>query len=202
MLTVGVTGGIGTGKSTLARILGESGATVIDADAIGRTALEPGRPAWHSVVDQFGDDILVAGSMEIDRKRLARIVFSAPERLAALNAIVHPVIFDGIADTLEMLRLTDEIVVIDAALIVGTALEKAVDVLVVVDARDDVRKRRLALERGMSMTEIESRIEAQLPRARLLESADVVVVNDGSVEHLRREAARIWEELKRRKDEA
>src|SRR5918992_2352219 len=98
MLVVGLTGGIGAGKSTLAALLAEEGARVIDADALGREALQPGRPAWHSVVAQFGDEILAANSMDIDRKRLAAVVFGDPRKLAALNAIVHPVIFKGIAD--------------------------------------------------------------------------------------------------------
>jgi len=100
MLLVGLTGGIGSGKSTFAALLAERGAQIIDADLLGREALKPGEPAWHSVVDQFGDDVLVPGTMDIDRKRLAAIVFGNQASLAALNAIVHPVIMAEIADRL------------------------------------------------------------------------------------------------------
>src|ERR687892_263719 len=88
MFVVGLTGGIGSGKSTVAALLAEQGARVVDADLLGREALQPGRPAWHSVVDQFGDEVLAHHSMQIDRKRLAEIVFADREKLAALNDIV------------------------------------------------------------------------------------------------------------------
>ncbi len=103
MFVVGLTGGIGSGKTTFASLLSERGAQIVDADALGRDALRPDRPAWHSVVSQFGDEILQANSLEIDRKRLAAIVFNEPHKLAALNAIVHPVIIEAIADHLERL---------------------------------------------------------------------------------------------------
>src|SRR5918992_2731597 len=132
MLVVGLTGGIGTGKSAFAALLAERGAQVIDADLLGRDALRPGLPAWKSVVGQFGDEVLSANSMEIDRKRLAAIVFADRMKLAALNAIVHPVIFKGVADELQRLRHTDEIVVLDAALIIETGLESTCDAIIVV----------------------------------------------------------------------
>src|SRR5688500_18911374 len=118
MLLVGLTGGIGSGKTTFAALLAERGAFVIDADKLGHEALSPGEPAWHSIVDQFGDEILAAGSLTIDRKVLGRIVFEDPRKLASLNAITHPVNLRKIADTLETLRDSDLIVVLDAALIV------------------------------------------------------------------------------------
>jgi dephospho-CoA kinase len=195
MLVVGLTGGIGAGKSTLAALLAEEGARVIDADALGREALQVGRPAWHSVVDQFGDEILAAGSMDIDRKRLAAIVFGDPKKLAALNAIVHPVIFKGIAERLEELRGTDEIVVLDAALIVEAGLDTVLDVIVVVDSSKEARRDRLVRERGMMPNEIDARIASQANREKLLERADIVVRNDGSLEELARDARRVWKEL-------
>lgn len=195
MFVVGLTGGIGSGKSTLAALLVERGAQVIDADQIGRDALRPGQPGWHSVVDQFGDEILIPGSMEIDRKRLAAMVFSNRERLAALNAIVHPAIFKGIADGLDRLRSTDGIVVLDAALILETRLRSVVDALVVVDTTDENRRRRLIRSRGMSFADIQARMSNQASRDQLLEAADITVTNDGSVEDLAIEADRVWTEL-------
>jgi dephospho-CoA kinase len=199
MFVVGLTGGIGSGKSTLAALLVERGAHVIDADQIGRDALRPGQPAWHSVVDQFGDEILAAGSMEIDRKRLAAVVFSNRERLAALNAIVHPVIFKGIADSLDRLRGSDGIVVLDAALILETRLRTVVNALVVVDTTDENRRRRLIRLRGMSFNDVQARMSNQASREELLDSADIVVRNDGTVEDLAVEADRVWAELRKLK---
>ena len=201
MLVVGLTGGIGSGKSTFAVLLAERGAQVIDADEIARAALRPGRPAWSSVVGQFGDEILAAGGMEIDRKRLAAIVFADPVKLAALNAIVHPPIFKGVADDLERLRHTREIVVLDAALILETGLDRAVDVLVVVDSPDKQRADRVKRERGMTFDEFRARQGAQMKRDALIARADIVVRNDGTLDDLAIEADRVWAELRKRRDE-
>jgi dephospho-CoA kinase len=195
MLVVGLTGGIGAGKSTFAALLAERGAQVIDADALGRDALRPGRPAWHSVVDQFGEEILAPGTMQVDRKLLADIVFKDRGKLAALNAIVHPVIFAGIADDLERLRRTDAIVVLDAALLVETGLDSVVDVMVLVVAPEQARKRRLESSRGMSFAESTSRMRAQSRADEMIEGADIVVSNDGSLEDLAAEAERVWAKL-------
>lgn len=198
MLFIGVTGGIGSGKSTLVALLAERGAHVIDADLLARDALRPARPAWHSVVDQFGDEVLAPHSMEIDRGRLAEIVFSDRNKLAALNAIVHPVVFKGIADTIDMFRNSSAIVVLDAALIVETGLDKSLDVLIVVVASDEARKKRLVRSRGMTDTQISERMAAQHGLSDLLERADIVVRNDGTLDELAGEADRVWSELEAR----
>jgi dephospho-CoA kinase len=200
VFVVGLTGGIGTGKSTLAALLAERGAQVIDADAIGRDALRPGERAWHSVVGQFGDEILEANGMEIDRKRLARIVFEDERKLATLNAIVHPVIFDTVAEQLDRLRHSDAVVVLDAALIVEAGLEDAVDVLVVVDTKDkEERAQRMVRERGMSFDDFRARVASQKKGSELLARADVVISNDGSLDDLAREADRLWSEVEVRR---
>lgn len=199
MLVVGLTGGIGSGKSTFAALLVERGAQVIDADQLGRDVVKPGRPTWHSIVDQFGDEVLVRDTMEIDRRRLAEIVFSDRAKLAALNAIVHPAIVKGIADSLERLVDTDEIVVLDAALVVELGLDKTVNLLIVVDATDPVRQQRLIRDRGMALDAIMQRIGAQATREDLLARADIVVHNDGSLEDLTAEADRVWKELESRR---
>jgi dephospho-CoA kinase len=195
MFTVGLTGGIGSGKSTFAALLAERGAQVIDADQIGRDALRPGEPAWHSTVDTFGDEILVPGSMEIDRKRLAEIVFQDPGKLAALNAITHPIITRKIADDLERLSGTDEIVVLDAALIVELGLDRAVDVLIVVDAKPSARRRRLTDLRHMSPTDVDARMASQTSSDSLRERADIVVANDSTLEDLAAQADKTWHQL-------
>jgi dephospho-CoA kinase len=194
VLVIGLTGGIGSGKSAFAALLAERGAQVIDADAYGREALRPGQPSWHSVVDQFGDEILVPGTMDIDRQKLARLVFSDPDKLAALNAIVHPVIFARIADALERLAHTEEVVVVDAALIIDTGVYKALDALIVVRCDDRVRRERLA-ERGMALEDVDARMAAQAPVEVLEQRADIVVDNNGTMEELSEEADRVWAEL-------
>lgn len=198
MLLVGLTGGIGAGKSTFAALLAERGALLIDADRLGHEAIAPGQPAWHSIVDQFGDEVLAAGSMEIDRKVLGRIVFDDPRKLASLNAITHPVIMRKIADTLEAFRHSDRIVVLDAALMVELGLTDSLDVMVVVASDTEIRKARLMKDRGMTSNAVDARMAAQSKPEDLIAKADIVVTNDGSLEHLVAEADRVWRELESR----
>lgn len=200
MLLVGVTGGIGAGKSTLAALLAERGAQIIDADVLGRDALRPGEPAWKDVVEVFGDEILAAGSMEVDRKRLAAIVFADPQQRVALNAIVHPVILRRIADALDKLRSTDEIVVLDAALLVETGLDKNLDVVIVVTADQGRREDRLVLGRAMSRADVKARMAAQASEAQLLRKADIVVENDGDLDQLAAQAHGVWATLTAMRD--
>jgi dephospho-CoA kinase len=195
LLLVGLTGGIGAGKSTFAALLAERGAQIIDADVFSRDALRPGEEAWNAVVEQFGDEILAAGSMEVDRKRLAAIVFSDPKQRIALNAIVHPVVLRRIADSLDKLRTTDEIVVLDAALLVETGLDRDLDQVVVVTAPEELRETRMVRGRGMPLPDVRARIAAQAAEAELLAKADVVVRNEGNLDQLTKEADRVWERL-------
>ena len=198
MFAVGLTGGIGAGKSTFAALLAERGAQVIDADQIGRDALAPGQPAWHSVVSTFGDEILVPGSMDVDRKRLAGIVFEDGGKLAALNAIVHPVILERIADALERLSSTDAIVVVDAALITELGLSDSLDALVVVTTSRGERVDRLVRTRGMTLDDVHARMASQASPEELEAKADYVVRNDGTLDDLAREAERVWKLLRDR----
>ena len=194
MLLVGVTGGIGSGKSVFSALLAERGAQVIDADAYGREALRPGEPAWHSVVAQFGRELLIPQSMEIDRQALAEVVFNDHGKLAALNAIVHPILFSAIADSVERLSQTDEVVVSDAAILVETGMDKNLDTLIVVHADEGLRRERLK-KRGMSSADIEARVSSQASTVDLLAKADIVVSNNGSLDELVREAERVWADL-------
>lgn len=198
MLVVGLTGGIGSGKSTFAALLMERGAQVIDADELGRQALRPGHVGWKKVVSQFGDEVLIPGTQEIDRKRLAAIVFSDPSKLAALNAIVHPLILQGMADNLERLRNADGVVIVDAALIFEAGLDKAVDLIVAVLTDDQLRGERVIRSRGMSYDEFNARARAQLSSEEIAERSDIVVHNDGDLAALAAEAERVWNELVKR----
>ncbi|MBA2272642.1 MAG: dephospho-CoA kinase [Actinobacteria bacterium] len=196
MLVVGLTGGIGSGKSTLAALLEQRGAQLVDADELGRLALEPGQPAWHAVVSQFGREILIPGTMGIDRRRLAEMVFADPHKLAVLNEIVHPVILSRIADVLESLGGTDSIVVIDAALLHAIGLADAVGQLIVVVAESGLRIDRLMRNRNMSRGEVLARIDAQASSSEAAAEADFVVCNDWSIEKLEAEAERLWDHLR------
>jgi dephospho-CoA kinase len=198
MLAVGLTGGIGAGKSTFAALLAERGAQVIDADEIGRDALRPGRPAWHSVVSTFGDEVLVPGEMEVDRKKLAGIVFADADKLAALNAIVHPVILQRIADDLEKLSRTDAVVVIDAALITELGLRDVLDAVVVVTTSRRERVDRLVRTRGMTLDDVHARMASQAAPEELEAQGDCVVRNDGTLDDLAAEADRVWKLLQER----
>ncbi|HYO61203.1 MAG TPA: dephospho-CoA kinase [Actinomycetota bacterium] len=198
MLAVGLTGGIGAGKSTFAALLAERGAQVIDADQIGRDALAPGQPAWHSVVGQFGDEVLIPGEMVVDRKKLAGIVFANPQKLAALNAIVHPVILEKIASELEWLSKTDSVVVIDAALITELGLRDSLDAVVVVTTSRKERADRLVRARGMTLDDVHARMASQTAPEDLEAQADVVVRNDGTLDDLAAEADRVWALLQER----
>lgn len=195
MFVVGLTGGIGSGKSTFAALLAEHGAQVIDADQAGRDALRPGEPAWDAVVETFGSEVLAEGSMEVDRRRLAEIVFRDRGKLAALNQIVHPVIFEKVAHHLERLRGTESIVVLDAALILEMGFEESCDALVVVTALERTRTQRLHRDRNMSHSDIRARMNAQVGAEQQVAGADIVVRNDGSIEDLAAEAGRVWSEL-------
>lgn len=194
-MLVGLTGGIGSGKSTFAALLGERGAQIVDADVLGHDAIRPGERAWQDIVDQFGDEILAPGTMQIDRKRLGEIVFADEHKRAALNAIVHPEIFRRIADRLDRLRGTEAVVILDAALIVETGLDSTCDLLLVVTSRRETRVDRLRSSRGMSIEQITARMATQADAGDLLRKADIVVRNDGTLEDLAREADRVWAEL-------
>ncbi len=195
MLVVGLTGGIGSGKSTFARLLAERGAEVIDADKLGRAALSAGSPAWRLVIEEFGPGILIEGTQEIDRARLAGIVFNDQGRLAALNSIVHPVIAVGIATTLERLEGRAAVAVVDAALIVGTPLQEMMHTLVVLDAPESVRRARLAGQRDMSAADVDARMRSQADPDELVRQADIVVTNEGDLSELEAEADSVWAEL-------
>jgi dephospho-CoA kinase len=197
MLLVGLTGGLGSGKSTVARMLDERGAVVVDADELGRKALEPGSPGFEQVCDVFGRDILDPEG-RIDRRELAARVFADEGKRRVLESITHPEVFRRLAETVEELRGTNTAVVFDAALIVETGFHEAVDVLVVVTAPLEDQVRRVAADRGMGEDEARSRIGAQADPRRREALADVVIRNDGDLASLERQVDDLWAELRRR----
>jgi dephospho-CoA kinase len=195
MLLVGLTGGLGAGKSTVARMLADRGAILVDADELARRALEPGSRAYRQVCDLFGDEVVTA-SGELDRAAIAATVFSDPERRRALESIVHPEVFRMLAETVEARRGTDDIIVFDAPLIVETGFHEACDVVVVVTAPEEDRVARAVRDRGMTADQARARIGAQIGDAEREAVADVVIRNDSDVDQLEARVDDLWERLR------
>ncbi|MGQ0670888.1 MAG: dephospho-CoA kinase [Actinomycetota bacterium] len=191
MLLVGLTGGIGSGKSTVARMLEARGAVVLDADEFARRAIDPGTPGHESVVDAFGAGV-VAPSGEIDRDGLARVVFADPDARRRLEAIVHPEVARQFAESVEPYRETDRVVVYVVPLLVESRLEAGFDVVVVVAASETARVARLAMDRGMSEADARARMSAQLSDEERERVAGFVVENDGALDDLETRVDRLW----------
>jgi dephospho-CoA kinase len=196
MLLVGLTGGIGSGKSTVSAMLAERGAEIVDADQIAREVVLPAEPAWHKLREHFGPGVLQPDG-SIDRKALADVVFGDQAKLGLLNEITHPPLFERIADRLEAARDRDVIVVLDAALLIETGLAQRVDVLIVVDLPEEAQVRRLEAK-GMPASQARARIAAQLSRQQRIARADLVIDNSGSIQDLAGRVDEAWTELERR----
>ncbi len=196
MRTIGLTGGIGSGKSTVSQILTDLGAFVIDADTVGHEIYLPGKAAWQQVTAAFGQDIL-AEDQTIDRKKLGAIVFSSAAALKQLNTIVHPIMFTEIEQRIQAKRdkgFTSPIVVEAAILIEANWLPLADDVWVVVTDKSAVIE-RVAEQRGMAAKDTEARIANQLSNEERLKHATVVIHNDGSLEDLQQHIQQVWSQL-------
>jgi dephospho-CoA kinase len=200
MLLVGLTGGLGAGKTTVARMLSERGALVVDADDLAHRALEPGTRAYQEVCDLFGDEV-VRPSGELDRGAIAARVFSDEGKRRALESITHPEVFRLLAEEVETLRGTDAIVVFDAPLLVETGFHRATDVVIVVTASEELQVARAVRDRGMSEEEALGRLRAQVDPADREAAADIMIANDGDLEALERRVGEVWEELRRRETE-
>ncbi|WP_395360059.1 dephospho-CoA kinase [Streptomyces sp. YH02] len=196
MLKVGLTGGIGAGKSEVSRLLVSYGAVLIDADRIAREVVEPGTPGLAAVVEAFGDDVLTAEGT-LDRPKLGSIVFADADRLATLNAIVHPLVGARSAE-LERRAGTGDVVVHDVPLLTENGLAPLYDLVVVVDASPETQLDRLVRLRGMAESEARARMAAQATRAQRLAVADLVIDNDGPLDALEPQVRKVWDELERR----
>ena len=197
MLLVGLTGGIGSGKSTVARLLEKRGAVVFDADLLAREAVEPGTPGHAAVIERFGADVLAPGG-ELDREALASIVFADPAARRDLEQIVHPEVRRLFAEGSEAYRDTDRVVVFSAPLLVETGMHTAFEILVVVSATVATQIERLMRQRGMSEPSIRARIEAQAPLEDKAAAADFLVDNEGSLDELESQVEQLWNDLSTR----
>jgi dephospho-CoA kinase len=192
--TIGLTGGIGSGKSTVAALLEEFGATVIHADTVGHETYRPHTPGWQRIVDAFGPEVLAADAT-VDRRKLGAIVFSDPQALMRLNAIVQPLIFAEVGRCLDAYRAAAHAqpVVFEAAVLIEANWLSLVDEVWLVVASRDAVVERLGQQRGLPPADVAARIAAQLGDAERRRYAQVVVPNTGTLEELRRQVRTLWE---------
>ena len=192
MVVVGLTGGIGAGKSTASGMLSERGALVVDADVVARQVMEPGGPAYQPVVDRFGTEVLGRDGA-LDRQRLADVVFADPGARADLNAFVHPAVRAVMAERVAAAAPGVEVVVLATPLLVESRRSyPELAGVIVMDCPVDVAVRRVVAQRGMSEEAVRARISAQASRDQRLAGADYVIDNSGSLDHLAAEVERCW----------
>jgi dephospho-CoA kinase len=196
---VGLTGGIVSGKSTVARMFRQLGADIIDADNIARAIVQPGEKAWKNIVHYFGKEIL-KDNQEINRKELARIVFADKEKLEKLNKITHPEIVAIIKNKIEEMRSKDSsdgtICIIEVPLLFEANLEGMMDKIIVVYLNREEQIKRLLIRNSLTQEEAINRIDSQIPMEKKLKKADYVIDNGASLGHTRIQVKQIWQELR------
>lgn len=191
MILIGLTGGIGSGKSTVSSLLASHGAVIIDADAITRQLQQPGQPLLRELADRFGDGIITS-SGELDRPALAAVAFSDPEALKDLNKIVHPAVAKEMDRQMNEVRDTDKVVILDIPLLAENP-RKGLCGVIVVDVPVDLAVHRLVTFRSMSEADARARIEKQASREKRLEIADQVIDNSGDMDSLAKRVSEVWE---------
>lgn len=199
-MRVGLTGGVASGKSTVAAMLADLGAVVIDADAIAREVVQRGTPGLEKVVAAFGRELLTAEG-DLDRPKMGELVFNDAEKRAVLESIVHPLVFERYAE-LEAATGPGDIVIHDIPLLAETGRADSFDAVVVVDVPDDTRIDRMLRDRGWTRADAESRIAAQATREDRLAIATHVVENNGTIDELRERVGEVYRELETLKESA
>jgi len=195
MKVIGLTGGIGSGKSTVSQFLAELGAVILDADRVGHEALKPDTDVWREVVAVFGRQVLTP-SGSIDRAKLGEIVFGKPESLSRLNQIMHPRMFDMVKAQLEGYRRQGvDVVVLEAPLLIEAGWTSLVDEVWVTVASESTVLRRLKERIGLSQSESLARIRSQLSSEERIKHADVIINNDGNLDELRVKINELWKGL-------
>ena len=192
-ITIGLTGGIGSGKSAAAKILAELGAPAIDADKVGHEIYQPGAPAYRELIDAFGGGILAA-DRTIDRRKLGPIVFADPAALKRLNAIVHPKMFARMGEMVAAMRRSGEArpIVIEAAILIEANWQPLFDEIWLVSASRQQVVARVERDRGLKPEQTEARIRTQLSDDERRKYATTVIRNDGTLEELRAAVTRLW----------
>jgi len=200
MIVIGLTGGIASGKSTIAKMLSELGAVVIDADKVGHEAFRPHTEAWRKVVAAFGKDIL--GQNEaVDRSKLAQLVFNDPRALKRLNSIMHPLMHEIVRKKIEGLRRRGiEVVVLEATLLIEAKWTDLVDQVWVTITPEDAVVNRLVSQKGFTGEQAKARIKSQTPIAQRARHADVVIRNDSDIATLRKKVEGLRQKLQSTKN--
>ena len=193
--TVGLTGSIASGKSTVSKMFVEMGAHLIDYDLLARDVVRPHKDAWNAIIEAFGTQIL-NDDLTLNRDKLARVVFSDPDRLQVLNSVTHPAVFREAERQANEIARADPngIIIKDVPLLIETGIHRTVDKVVVVWASRENRIQRLIM-RGLTQEEALRRIDSQMPLREKVEYADFVIRNDGSLAETRKQVEEIYEAL-------
>ncbi|QDG54214.1 dephospho-CoA kinase [Persicimonas caeni] len=192
---VGLTGGIASGKSTVANMMAELGARIIDADVIARKIVEPGEPAWEDIREAFGDEVL-RDDDTLDREALGKVVFGDREARKKLESITHPRIGQRMMERAQQIRSEGHHwVIYDAALIVENGIHEWLDSLIVVAADRDVQIKRVMERDNMSHDEAVQRLDAQMPLEEKIAVADYVIDNNGTLQQTREQVEQIYQQI-------
>lgn len=196
MLIIGLTGGIASGKSTVAAMLVEKGAYLLDADQLAKEAVAPDRPAWQDIVNWLGESILLP-DRQLDRVRLAEIVFNDQDKLKKLNQIVHPWVGRRFMELSEEIRAKDPgaVVVYDIPLLIEAGMQGMVNLILLVYVPRDVQIARLQQRDGINYREAEARLKAQKPLAEKKKHADVIIDNSGTEAETANQVEQFWSKL-------
>lgn len=198
MKIIGLTGGTGSGKSTVSKFLAHLGAVVIDADKVGHEVFKPGTKAWQEVVDAFGQGIISADGT-IDRRKLGEIVFSNPDARAKLNQVMHPLIYEQVKSRMEEYgRKGVAIIIVEAPLLLEVGWKSLVDEVWVTSASEATVIKRLKEQKGLSETQSLARIRAQLTDEERIRQADVVIDTDCALDELKERVEALWRKLRSR----
>jgi len=198
MKVIGLTGGIGSGKSTVSKFLAHLGAVVIDADKVGHEVFKPGTKAWQEVVDAFGQGIISADGT-IDRRKLGEIVFSNPGARAKLNQIMHPLIYEQVKSRMEEYeRKGVAIIIVEAPLLLEVGWKSLVDEVWVTSASEATVIKRLKEQKGLPEAQSLARIRAQLTDEERIRQADVVIDTDCALDELKERVEALWRKLRSR----
>lgn len=197
MLLIGLTGGIGSGKSTVTEMFRDLGVFVIDADEIAREVVLKGTQGWKKIIETFGESVLNEDG-EIDRARMADVVFKDPEKLSMLNSIVHPLVFHRMGEEMEWAKSvigSDGVFMIDAALIYEANMVPMFDKVIVIATDEEIQIDRLISSRNMNEEEARLRIMNQMPLEDKIEKADIVIWNNSTIEDLKRDVEKCYRKL-------
>lgn len=193
-MVIGITGEIGAGKTTLAKIFKSWGAELLSGDEIGWELLEPEEPTYKLILQRYGRDILDTEG-RIDRRKLGRIVFSSDEEMKMFNSLIHPELLRRLRDRIEKAKKRSPIIFVDAALIVEWKMAEEFDKIIVVVADEKRRIERLKHSRRLCDEELKDRLKSQLPREVKIRYADWVIENNGDIRELREKASKIWRDI-------